>query len=78
MQDQRYQIFMYLKMEPFLTNAQAKNIFSSFYAQSGDRDYAMFADSTVLKARSTLGFFESFMDHLAFINGSFGSQFKSS
>ena len=76
--DARYQIFMYLKMEPFLTNTQAKSIYSSFYAQSGgDKDYGMLASCTALKGTSTAGFYESFMDHVGFIKGTYGSQFYS-
>ncbi len=73
--DNRYQIFMYLKMEPFLASSQAKNIFNSLYANSGDRDYQMFAFSTALKSLSTLGFYQSFMDHVGFIYGTYGSQY---
>jgi hypothetical protein len=73
--DNRYQIFMYLKMEPLLANTQAKNIFNNLYANSGDRDYQMFSYSTALQSLSTLGFFQSFMDHVGFIYGDYGSQY---
>lgn len=73
--DNRYQIFMYLKMEPFLANSQAKNIFNNLYSMSGDKDYQMFAYSTALPSLSTLGFYQAFMDHVGFIYGMYGSQY---
>ena len=74
--DQRYQIFMYLKMEPFLTSQSAKNIWGNLYAHSGgDTGYAIFANSTVLKGYSTAGFYDSFMEHVGFAKSNYGSSF---
>ena len=73
--DARYQIFVYLKMEPFLKSQAAANKFKTFYNMSKDRDYALFASSTVLKAQSTEGFYKSFMTHIKFMKGTYGRQF---
>ena len=73
--DSRYQIFVYLKMEPFLKSSAAASKYKSFYNLSKDKDYAMFASSTVLKAQSTEGFYKSFMTHIKFMKGSYGKQF---
>ena len=74
-EDSRYQIFVYLKLEPFLKSQSAANTYKSFYNLSKDKDYALFASSTVLKAQSTEGFYKSFMTHIKFMKGSYGKQF---
>ena len=70
--DSRYQMFAYLKMEPFMKSEAATNLMRSFYNLSKDPQYGMFSTATVLSSQSTEGFYKSFMYHITYMRSNYG------